>query len=542
MACLDDATMPDSETDPCQPCHQTAAASNVTEAMKLALKFFIQPRHYRQMNRVLANLWKDSHSLSAAVKLMEAHGVQIGEGAGQGDLPDWLANLDEAQAIEALVSRMPQKTPEQFEHFFLQLSFIASTTQRIRSGLENGGPDIVEEALESAENVGVLPYLLKIAVSQAGQEIVSVEGMHDKWLGETGNQMGPLLSTSAVCMAVQKDLAQARAALTDFRNTAREKCKLVITALADGSDRSLLQCVFVAFLDHVKRQQRETEVRREYQDEIDKITKKMFDCKQNQLTNVRNVLERRSKVQAESTMLTVLSAFQAEETHIKLKESQRNEGEYLDDAMKNFAATSRSNAKQCLARMCSGVDSGLLQMGFAALKQNVEVNCSIREKEMELKAAKVKLEIARKRQKENGRFVLDAVASQLVKGILREVFASWRHAIPDEDEQELENAFSAKASKMDSFTCRSKTSATTAGEKVACLQIQRQLIIAFMQWKREAKVEHMIRAGREKAERRRRELSDVRGMFHCFAQQLENNLQQGTPRVEDHRRLQANAD
>eukprot|EP00971_Amphidinium_carterae_P031283 616059-Amphidinium_carterae.1 len=37
--------------------------------------------------------------------------------------------------IDTLVMRMPQQSREQFDHFFLQLSLIASTTTRLRSSL-----------------------------------------------------------------------------------------------------------------------------------------------------------------------------------------------------------------------------------------------------------------------------------------------------------------------------------------------------------------------------------------------------------------------
>merc|ERR1711874_642281 len=101
------------------------------------------------------------HSLYGAVRLMEAHGVHISP-----EKEEMYANMPEDKMIDVLVMLMPQQSREQFEHFFLQLSLIASTTTRLRTALEAGLPDVVEEALDSAENVGVLPYLIKMAVAQ----------------------------------------------------------------------------------------------------------------------------------------------------------------------------------------------------------------------------------------------------------------------------------------------------------------------------------------------------------------------------------------
>lgn len=132
--------------------------------------------------------------------------------------------------IETLVELMPRDKPEQFEHFFLQLSFIASSTTRLRTALESGHPDLVEEALESAENVGVLPYLLKMAVAQAGQEVETLEAEHDSWLGATDTKMGPLITTSSEAMEVQKRLAQASSTINHFQGESRAKSRSALCA------------------------------------------------------------------------------------------------------------------------------------------------------------------------------------------------------------------------------------------------------------------------------------------------------------------------
>merc|ERR1719264_1783465 len=105
---------------------------------------------------------------------MEAHGVKVSP-----EEERKLQELPEERMIDALVMKMPQQSREQFEHFFLQLSFIASTTTRLRTALEAGQPDSIEDALESAENVGVLGYLLKMTIFQAGQEVKAREEMHE---------------------------------------------------------------------------------------------------------------------------------------------------------------------------------------------------------------------------------------------------------------------------------------------------------------------------------------------------------------------------
>ncbi|CAK0825463.1 unnamed protein product, partial [Prorocentrum cordatum] len=100
--------------------------------LKLVVQAFLEEEHYKTLYRVLAEQWHSCHSLTAAMRLMEAHGVKI----TKEEEMRLLEFDDESRMIDALVTKMPQQSREQFEHFFLQLSFIASTTKRMREALQ----------------------------------------------------------------------------------------------------------------------------------------------------------------------------------------------------------------------------------------------------------------------------------------------------------------------------------------------------------------------------------------------------------------------
>jgi len=189
-------------------------------AVKLVVKTFLEKKHYQDLHRLLADEWSHCHSLTAAVRLMEAHGVHVSPEEEQR-----LAQLPEDRMIDALVMRMPEQSREQFEHFFLQLSLIASTTTRLRSALETGDEDGVEEVMDSAENVGILQFILKMAVAQAGQEVKSHLQDHEDWLAVAADRMGPMLQAQANASVVQKALADAREQLGHHQSEASEKNK-----------------------------------------------------------------------------------------------------------------------------------------------------------------------------------------------------------------------------------------------------------------------------------------------------------------------------
>mmetsp|Transcript_13392 Transcript_13392/g.19628 ORF Transcript_13392/g.19628 Transcript_13392/m.19628 type:complete len:141 (+) Transcript_13392:136-558(+) len=97
-------------------------------AVKLVVRTFLEQKHYRSLLRTLANSWGGSHALSAAVRLMEAHGVKVSP-----DEEQRLSQMSEERMIDTLVMRMPQQSREQFDHFFLQLSplYCISPTDKV---------------------------------------------------------------------------------------------------------------------------------------------------------------------------------------------------------------------------------------------------------------------------------------------------------------------------------------------------------------------------------------------------------------------------
>merc|ERR1719454_2121639 len=108
--------------------------------------------------------------------------------------------------IDSLVSRMPQQSKEQFEHFFLQLQLIVSTATRMREALEAGAPDQVEE-------------ILKKAIVQAGSEVANLKRQHAAWVKDADQRMQTLISGQADAMQAQKQLAAAQEKLSGYMSS-----------------------------------------------------------------------------------------------------------------------------------------------------------------------------------------------------------------------------------------------------------------------------------------------------------------------------------
>merc|ERR1712224_929795 len=148
--------------------------TGLSGVVKFVVRQFLDDPHFSALHTNLSTKWEAHQSLTAAVKLMEQYGVTITPAEEQK-----LFAMDEGAMIENLVGRMPQQTKEQFEHFFLQLQLIVSTATRMRMGLEEGTPKAIEEALNDADETGITPYILKMAIVQAGAEVSSLGQQHE---------------------------------------------------------------------------------------------------------------------------------------------------------------------------------------------------------------------------------------------------------------------------------------------------------------------------------------------------------------------------
>mmetsp|Transcript_33539 Transcript_33539/g.85811 ORF Transcript_33539/g.85811 Transcript_33539/m.85811 type:complete len:529 (+) Transcript_33539:108-1694(+) len=506
-----------------------ATAPGLGSVVRLVVRQFLEQKHYRQLHRTLSDQWGSCHSLTAAVKLMEAHGVRIPP-----EQEARFLEMKEDRMIEALVAKMPQQSREQFEHFFLQLSFIASTTTRLRAALENGQPEVVEEALESAENVGVLPYLMKMAIAQAGQEVKSVAGEHEGWLGDTEAKMSPLLQAASACMAMQKELEEAKAMLTTYQGDSKDKAKSVLLGIAEGNDKALVGSCVSAWAAISQRVKREIEIRKEYEEEIEEANKKLFAYKSKQLDQVKKVLNRTAGEAQGKLILNCLAALKTEAREVRKREELSKQHGELDHSLKNCAGAAKSKAEAVLARMNAGNEEGLKQNAWKAWVIFCEEYKKNKEEEDALKGAEAKLNEFMQNQKEGAKSVLSRMTQANDSGLLQTAFTGWIEQVEEEKKAaELEGEMSAKAAKFSQFGIKNKGSAMNATERAAYLQDQLMLVWSFQQWKREYRTECMRRFGKERNDKRKKELVGVKGLFKDFANNLETTLNSGTPRVED---------
>lgn len=497
-------------------------------AVKVVSRFFLNGEHLRKLHRILSEVWSNAHALSAAVRLMETHGVKLTEQEEQTFL-----QMPEDRMIDALVMRMPQQSREQFEHFFLQLSLIASTTSRLRQALEKGETDVINEALESAENVGILSYILKMAVAQAGGEVRNKEVDHHDWLMMVCQKMRPLLQASADATEASTMLAQVRAELKATRIDASEKSKSVLMTMVAGRNESLLASTFLSWNSAAKRLRLERQISADFKDEIDRATEKLADFKTTQLLQFKSVMMKTIEACEMSVLYKCFNALRGEMEERREAKALDDKLRTLEGKMKELDATTTASVRQVLTRITSGTSHGQSKIAFQAWVAFLEDTKAHKQRLAEVQVQRARMNAFLAKQAAGAHQVLGCITAEIGRGLLCQCIRGWAKVITmDKRAEEMEVVLSQKRGQFATQATRNKATGRKELERMAMMSEQGLCHLAIAYWRRETKIERVRRYGQEKNAKRKAQLAGVKGLFKNFADELEDGLKKGTPRVE----------
>merc|ERR1712193_325904 len=438
---------------------------------------------------------------------------------------------DEAAMIDSLVSRMPQQTKEQFEHFFLQLQIIVSTATRIRTALEQGTPDVIEEALNDADQTGIMPYILKMSVVQAGSEVVALRQQHEGWSAETEARMSKLLRGQDDAMQAQKQLAAAQAQLGHFQGSHKDKAYKAMMGVAGKNDRAQMDAVITNWKAVVDRTKKEAEIRIEYEERIEAAQKRLFDYKQSQKKNSKGVLLRQA-ASGDSALIGEVFAYLCKEP------MQRRADEEAEKKLKEIeaklaaqAGKNKDNAKAVLMRNLASGDNMLMDVCIEAWKDWLKEYKKNKDAEDAVKAAEQKVAAFMKGRSEGAKGIIDRMNSATDSGLVEHVVSTWVQYYKDlKKAEEMEALINGGAARFSSFSSRNKQGAMSAGQKATAVKDYGLINHSMLLWIEVTRVERMLRYYTTRVEGKKTQLQGLQTMFRNFASQLETGLKEGTPR------------
>merc|ERR1719236_279147 len=365
---------------------------------------------------------------------MEQYGVSISP-----EEEKRLFSMDEGTMIESLVSKMPQQTKEQFEHFFLQLQLIVSTATRIRTALEEGTPGIIQEALNDADQTGILPYILKMSTVQAGSEVTALKAQHDTWSTDTEARMSKLLRGQDDAMQAQKQLSAAQAQLGQWQGSQKDKAYKAMMGVAGKNDRAMMDSFITNWKSVVDRTKKEAEIRIEYEERIEAAQKRLFDYKQSQKGNAKGVLLRQAAAGDSALIGEVFAYLCKEPQQRKADEEAAKKLAEIEAKLAAQAGKNKDNAKAVLMRNLASGDNMLMDVCIEAWKGWLADYKKNKESEDAVKAAEAKVAAFMKSKKDGAASVIDRMNAATDSGLVEHVISTWIQAYKDDKKaQEME--------------------------------------------------------------------------------------------------------
>mmetsp|Transcript_41382 Transcript_41382/g.95897 ORF Transcript_41382/g.95897 Transcript_41382/m.95897 type:complete len:567 (+) Transcript_41382:68-1768(+) len=514
MASCSDAKDAAKDTD------ATTSTRALLETEKYMAREFVSEKHYRSIHQALASRWDRLHSLSAAMKLMEEYGVKLSP-----EEEKRLSTMDESQQINALVMKMPQQSNEQFQQFFLQLQLLVSTATRVRRALEEGRPELVEEALNDADSTGISPYILRMAIVQAGSEVAMLKEQYLNWLREVDGKCGRLIRGQEDCRTAQMKLAAAQSQLAQYTTSQNEKAKKVIMNFAMQSDKGLLSSTFGGWKSHVKQAKWENEIRKDYADRIDEAERRLAEYKETRLGKVRGVMTKKAMM---NDSAVVQEAFKAWKDEIKDSKDVADNAariKELEAKLGNLRDAQVENTKKVMMRMSADTDSALMQMVFQAFVAHHQDVQKDKEFENMVGQAEAKIKEFQKNQSEGAKKVLEKMGGTTDTGLIQQSFTGWKDVWEDaKREAEIESIINGQNSKFASFSNRTKDSGMHVMDRARFHFEQAVMLRVLGLWRLETRMEITLKTYQAKIEAKRGQLVGVQHMFRKFAAELESSF------------------
>jgi hypothetical protein len=391
----------------------------------------------------------------------------------------------------------------------------------------------MEDVMDSADDVGITPYILKMAVVQAGTEVRSLEHKESLFISKSEKSMAPLLRGQEDSMIAQMQLAQAKSKLASLQGDSKDKSRKVLMAQFSGQEKAMQGAIFSSWSDHVKRMRLENEIRKEYEERIYEAENRLIDFRTHMLEHTKNVLMH-SAAEGDKVLIGLcLDKWKEDVEETKSDREHDAHVKELEEKLSSFASGQAANTKKVLQRMNAANDSGLIGMTWQAWIQFSADYKKNKDHEDAVKAKEKQVEQFMKTKKDGARGVLDRMTGANETGIMYTYLTEWYKYHQDEKKTaEFKKMMAENSDKFASFSVRNSNNAMGTMTRASDLQDAMVLVTCFAPWKKETKVERIRRYGRARHDIRRNQITNVKGLFKTFAKDLDSlSLDEVTPTV-----------
>merc|ERR1719171_86514 len=345
--------------------------------------------------------------------------------------------------IPRVVAKMSNESKASFEHFALQLQLIVSTATRVRATIETGTPDDMEQVIGSNDSAGICSQILKQACVQAGTEAAEIRFRHEHWTKNTENRVSRLSRSADDAARTMSQLRAIEGQLSSFGGNMNEKSKKAMMGVAANNDKALVQVIFTTWYGYQVKMKAEKDIRDMFEAEIEAAEAKLMEDKQNQMTNVRNVLMRKAAEGDAGLIAQVWKAWADEVQETKREAGSQEEMKAMEAKLAGYSAAQAENTKKAMSRMSAGSDSALLTMVLGSWKQYIEEYKKNKDMEDAVKKQEQAMAEYLKKKKDDAKGVLDRMNAATDSGLVEHCISSWCQKYKEDKE----------AKQMDELMC-----------------------------------------------------------------------------------------
>jgi len=430
--------------------------------------------------------------------------------------------------IESLVSKMPQQSKEQFQHFFLQLQLIVSTATRTRTALEQGRADLVEQAMDDADSTGISQYILKMAIVQAGSEVNNLKKQHAAFVKDAEGKLARLVKAAEDCHIAKERLAKAHGELAVFSASANENIKKVLMAFAGGSRTALLHSIVSTWGSYTKRMKVENVIYEEYREELEAAETRLIDAKSEQLGSIKRMVDKRFEGAKGGLVGEVFQLWVEDIAEMKANLASSAAVAELEAKLAAMTGDASEKAKRVMARCGAASGQGLRDMCWNEWKNYFQEYLKNKAMEDAVKEEEKRIAEFLKSHSDNAKGLLSNMAAATDSGLLHEVLTAWYEVYKEEKQiNEYAEFMNQTNGRFGAFGDRNKKGAKGVMDRAHEHQSTMLYLKVFGAWRLDTQIEKMLKAHQGRIDGKRQQLVGVQQMFRNFAKQLESNIQSG---------------
>lgn len=494
-----------------------ADAVDFVESARCVARTFLGEKQLKALNSKLSVRWGKLNSLSAALQLMQAHGVKLDAGE-----EEELSVMEEAQQISTLVGKMPTQTNDEFQQFFLQLQLLVSTATSLRQALEDGHVEQVERCLEDAEATGISQYILRVALVQAGTQLVSCHDGMKQFVHEADGKMGRLVRGQQDCTAAQKKLAVSQSQLMKKGRNMIGTLAPCILGFVRRGDRALLHMVFQGWLMTHQKDMLHNQLSQEYSARFAHLQDNMVRWKAKMSSGATTMMKGFVAEANGSVAQDIFAAWRNATLATKSERHLADEASSLQAKMSAMGAAQAASARGVLTGMMASMEGTLAEMclhTWVAATRESKAGGVTQQAMSDFQGRTATLT---EEKLGSVKFLLSTFMESLDEGAAISFFKAWTEVLREAKmEAKLAENLAAKASNVTAWTGRRKETSSCAMERAA-MHMQEMLLLRILSsWRLHTRLERSMRAHQAMIDAKRQQLAGVQHMFRDFAGQLE---------------------